>query len=285
MTMPKSILFPVDFSDRSSAVWPAVAAMAQQLRVPVTLFHVVNVGTPHAAAVLSSHLASICTQDRKRLEQFPTPGLEGLTSSCDVVQGPPAQCIVERAAQMAAPMIMLPTRGHTRFRQLLLGSVTSAVLHDAPGPVWTEAHSENGWAHAAGVRRSMVCAVDLGPRTPALLEAAAAFSQKFGVPLHVVHSVPGIDPRFPSALANRAHALLVEAAREVFPGQCRDAGVSFPLEIAHDCGLTDGIVNAVVRHDADLLLIGRGVIQGPLGRLRTNAHELIRRSPCPVLSI
>jgi hypothetical protein len=27
------------------------------------------------------------------------------------------------------------------------------------------------------------------------------------------------------------------------------------------------------------------VIQGPLGRLRTNAHELIRRSHCAVLSV
>ena len=42
---------------------------------------------------------------------------------------------------------------------------------------------------------------------------------------------------------------------------------------------------ATAKHGADLLIIGRGVIQGPLGRLRTNAHEIIRRSPCAVLSV
>jgi len=125
----------------------------------------------------------------------------------------------------------------------------------------------------------------MGPRTPALLDAATEFSKQFGVPLHVVHSVPGIDPRFASGIADRAHTLLVDEAREHFPLRCKDAGVRLPLEIVEDCGLVDGIVNAVVRHDADLLLIGRGVIQGPLGRLRTNAHEMIRRSPSAVLSI
>ena len=42
---------------------------------------------------------------------------------------------------------------------------------------------------------------------------------------------------------------------------------------------------AAVRHGADLLVIGRGVSQGALGRLRSNAHALIRHSPCAVLSV
>jgi len=151
MTMPQSILFPVDFSDRCIAVWPAVAAMARQLKASVTLLHVVDVGNSHAEAILASHLGLICERNQEQLEQFPTPGLE--VAEREVVQGAAAKCIVERAGEMDAPMIMLPTRGHTRFRQLLLGSVTASVLHDAPVPVWTEAHSENESAHTRGVCR------------------------------------------------------------------------------------------------------------------------------------
>jgi nucleotide-binding universal stress UspA family protein len=185
---------------------------------------------------------------------------------------------------MEAPLIMMPTRGHTRFRQLLLGSVTASVLHEAVCPVWTEAHREEG-PEATGVYRTMVCAIDMGPRTRDVLQAAIEFSSHFDASLHVVHSVPGIDPRFPSGPADRAHALLVAEARENFSDLCQQARVTVPLEIVEDVGLVNGIMGATAKYVADLLIIGRGVIQGTLGRLRTNAHEIIRRSPCAVLSV
>jgi len=36
---------------------------------------------------------------------------------------------------------------------------------------------------------------------------------------------------------------------------------------------------------ADLIVLGRGAIHETLGRLRTHAHGIIQRSPCPVLSV
>ena len=37
--------------------------------------------------------------------------------------------------------------------------------------------------------------------------------------------------------------------------------------------------------DADLILIGRGVIRGVLGGLRSEAYAIIREAPCPVISV
>ncbi len=283
MTLPANILYPIDFSDRCRAVWPAVVAMASQLHTPVTLFHALEINLTVAPEAFSE-LKAVHQQVREKLDEFPCPPSENVTVRREWAEGPAAACIIERAANMEAPLIMMPTRGHTRFRQLLLGSVTAAVLHDADCPVWTEAHAEHPPPHP-GFYRSMLCAVDLGPQTPKVLQAAYEFSVKFGAELHVVHSVPGIDPRFPSGIARRAHAFLVDEARESFPVHCRNAGVALPLEIVEDVGLVDGIVLAAARVGADLMIIGRGVIQGTLGRLRTNAHELIRRSPCAVLSV
>jgi nucleotide-binding universal stress UspA family protein len=39
------------------------------------------------------------------------------------------------------------------------------------------------------------------------------------------------------------------------------------------------------RHGADLIVIGRGVMHETLGRLRTNAHAIIRHAHCPVISV
>jgi hypothetical protein len=36
---------------------------------------------------------------------------------------------------------------------------------------------------------------------------------------------------------------------------------------------------------SDLLVIGRGVMHETFGRLRTQSYDIIRQSPCPVLSL
>ena len=45
------------------------------------------------------------------------------------------------------------------------------------------------------------------------------------------------------------------------------------------------VQQAAIGHDADLIVIGRGVIQKTLGRLRSGAYSIIREAPCPVISI
>ena len=282
MALPRTILYPFDFSDRCRAVWPAVAQMARHLEVPITLIHALDI--EFLDELDAADLEVIRGRAKDKLNHFlaAEPGASNIGRL--VAEGPAAECIVQCAAKIDAPLIMMPTRGHTRFRQLLLGSVTAAVLHDAQGPVWTDAHSENE-SPRDGFYRSIVCAIDMNRRTPELLETAFEYSTKFGAVLHIVHSVPGIDPRFPSGAADRAHRLLIQKAGEDFPVHCSKTRVKAPLEIVEDIRLVNGILGAVNRHDADLLVIGRGVIKGSLGRLRTNAHELVRRSPCPVLSV
>lgn len=275
MALPKNILFPVDFSDRCSAAAPAVANMARQLSVPVTLLYVLDIGNPSLdLSPVQAEVETVRQYLKNKLDSFVASELRDARR--EMADGPAAACIVQRAAGLEAPLIMMPTHGHTRFRALLLGSVTAGVLHDAVCPVWTAAHAGDLAAHASAYR-SVLCAVDLGPRTPAVLQAARDFSACFGAELHIVHSVPRVDPRFHSGPADRAHALLLD--------QARAAGIDVPLEIVEGAGLVSGITEAAAQHGSDLLVIGRGVIQGPLGRLRTIAHELIRRSPCPVLSV
>jgi nucleotide-binding universal stress UspA family protein len=51
-----------------------------------------------------------------------------------------------------------------------------------------------------------------------------------------------------------------------------------------------GGVGAVVRQvaeaqHADLVVIGRGVMHATFGRLKSKSYDIIRQSPCPVLSL
>jgi nucleotide-binding universal stress UspA family protein len=283
MALPKNVLFPVDFSERCHAAWPAIAAMARRLGVPVTQLHVLDLDRFELPDVPGGFTA-IRRHFLQKLEHFTDEGsdLPGLRR--ELAEGDVARCIIQRAENMEAPLIMMPTAGRTRFRQLLLGSVTASVLHDAACPVWTEAHSE-GQPPDSGECRSVLCAIDLGPQSAAVLLAARELSLKGNASFHLVHSVPGIDPRFPSLIADRAHAFLIAKAREDFAALRVATGVDLPLTILEEVGLVDGIVGAVRGFGANLLVIGRGVSQGTLGRLRTNAHRLIRHSPCAVVSV
>jgi len=42
---------------------------------------------------------------------------------------------------------------------------------------------------------------------------------------------------------------------------------------------------AALDYGADLVVIGRGSMQKPLGRLTSHAYAIIRNAPCPVLSL
>jgi nucleotide-binding universal stress UspA family protein len=281
MALPKSVLFPLDFSDHCHSVWPAVAAMARYLNVPITILHAVNTEDLEVEMPLVSPIREHL---RRKLTSFLHQETQSLNVQRELMDGTASSCILRCAAKMDSPLIMMPTRGHTRFRQLLIGSVTAAVLHDTECPVWVDAHAEPS-KPAPEIYHSILCAVDLGPKTADVLRAAYEFSTQLGSSLYVVHSVPGIDPRFQSGPATRAHTLLVYKAREDYPVYCSEAGARVPLNIVEDVGLVSGILRVAGEQHADLIVIGRGVIHGPLGRLRTNAHELIRRSPCPVLSV
>jgi nucleotide-binding universal stress UspA family protein len=279
------ILFPIDFSDQCRRIAPAVAAMARRCSAPVTLFHAVPpVACEMDGGLVTRELEVVRDHQRIALDRFLTQSFDRIQVAREVVDGSPAHAIVARSATMKDPLIMMPTHGQSAFRQLLMGSVTSAVLHEAQCPVWTNAHTAEG-GEVTGACRSIVCAVDMGPGTVRLLRAARQVADLHGAFFHVVHSVPGVDPRFESGPARNAHAFLVLSARDGYLKLAAEAGITQPLEIVEDVGLSAGIAAAASRHQADLVVIGRGSIQGVMGRLRTNAADLIRRSPCPVLSV
>jgi len=47
----------------------------------------------------------------------------------------------------------------------------------------------------------------------------------------------------------------------------------------------DVVREEALQYKTDLIVIGRGALQGTLGRLRTHSYGIIRNAPCPVLSV
>lgn len=279
------VLFPTDFSARSHAMVPTVEDLARRYGARVTVLHVLE--TPAYAGVAYEMLEMDAVRQvaRRQLEGFGAAAFSGVAVTRTMLEGHTASVIVQAAEELKASLIAMPTAGYTRFRELLLGSVTSSVLHDAEVPVLTSAHMEDA-SPAVPAYDDLVCAVDLSEASAGVMGAARDVAAKLGARLHVVHAVPAVDERWASGPSDRAHRYLCAQAREAYPALAAAAGVTAELELVEELGSpADGIVAAVRRHKAGLVVAGRGQAQGFLGRLRTNIHELLRKSPTPVLSV
>src|ERR1700688_1716237 len=142
----KSILFPIEFSQRDQAAAPFILSMAQRYQARVVLLHAL-LRPPSVFAEMSGiypeaydfkgAMETIRVDLRKFAEaQFPKVDVE-----CFVELGDPAAIISECASNQHMDLIAMPTHGYGTFRRTLLGSVTATILHDSTVPVWTSAHA------------------------------------------------------------------------------------------------------------------------------------------------
>ncbi len=118
-----------------------------------------------------------------------------------------------------------------------------------------------------------------------LIRWASEFSKAEGATLRLVHVVPGMGGVPSGQMDSERGTQIRKEARDALDRLEASAGVRLvPICVAGG-NVAETICQEARRHDADLVVIGRGVLHETLGRLRTHAHAIIRQSPCPVLSV
>jgi nucleotide-binding universal stress UspA family protein len=272
----KTILLPVDFSDRSRGVAPYVKAFASLFGSQLVLLHVQD-----------SHRGSRSgqtDQTKTQLESFCSKELQGLSVTPEIVEGDPATKIVEYAHDKHADLIMMPTRGYGRYRRFLLGSETAKVLHDCDCPVWTSVHAEETPPAESVSLRKVACAVDLGPHTEPVLSWASGFTSACNGRLLVIHVTRSIEPIVAEASAPDLQIELLRRAKEDIADRLAKLKVEAEISVASG-PVTEEIYNHAARFAANLLIIGRHAAKGLGGRLHPHAYAIIRESLCPVVSI
>jgi nucleotide-binding universal stress UspA family protein len=180
---------------------------------------------------------------------------------------------------------MMPTHGHGPFRRLLLGSVTSKVLHDADCPVWTGVHANKDCAAEPLTLKHVVCAVDLQRNSRSPLKWASSLANEFKAKLTVVHVVASLDwqtQAYYFAHDWRDHMMGKAKADIETLLQDVDSRATVALELGD---IAESVCSTAERLRADLLVVGRGSAAGNSGRFRTHAYAIIRRSPCSVVSV
>ena len=286
------ILLPVDFSDRSKNAAQYAIQLAERFGSEITILHVLPpvVAPPHEypeiyVGVMSPEvLEERRAQARHHLDGFLESEFRHLRAYRIVEEGDPATYIIQHAQAGNFGLIMMPTHGYGPFRQFLLGSVTAKVLHGADCPVWTGVHVETGPPTASVDLNHIVCAVDLGPHSAAVLDWGSRMAAEFKARLSLVH-VAGLDPRTEAYyFSPEWRKQIIQGARARIDQLQTDVGVD--AEVHLEIGDVHNAVRAATESlKGDLLIVGRGSRSGISGRLPSTAYAIIRDSPCPVVSV
>jgi len=287
----KKILFPVDFSERSSGAAHYVEALTGRFGAELTLLHVVEsadylYGTiEFGGAALNDFHAERVAHSRRKLEEYLVDELGHFQVRRVLAEGDPARMIAEHVEKEGIDMVMLPSHGFGPFRRFIIGSVTAKVLHDVHVPVWTGIHMETAPPLDVITCRNVLCAVDLNcPQSEHALGWAAQLAEEYGAKLMLVHATPAIES-WPAKYYDKEMAQSFgAAAREEINNMQTRLGTS--ADVCIEAGDPATVVRYVAeKQEADMLVIGRGSASGGFGRLRTNAYAIIRHSPCPVVSV
>jgi nucleotide-binding universal stress UspA family protein len=292
--MPKlsRILVPVEFSPRCRGAVQYAEALSCHFHCEIVLLHVVipplaNFSSFEAMAYTNAEdLAREIAQQRTvDLEAFSCTAPADVAVRRVVLEGDPTQTIVEFASSEKCDLIVMPTHGYGPFRRFLLGSVTAKVLHDAICPVWTGPHMERAPNYTSVHFHNIVCAVDLGLHSRAVLGWAAEFARETGAQLSIVHAIPSSATRLGGFYFDPDwRTQLTRTAVERIGFFRQEMGIEASVVI--EAGEPPLVVTtAAEATSADLLVIGRGSTPRAHGHLPTNAYAIVRQSKCPVVTI
>ncbi|MEI9811956.1 MAG: universal stress protein, partial [Acidobacteriota bacterium] len=281
----RKIIFPVDYSDACRSIVPFVRSAVEHFQAQLTLIHAYG---PEGLSFIDLPIASpdlpqkVREFEQLRVRDFAQEVFPGIQVDTFAELGEAGGVIHNNLKHQGGDLIMLPTHGRGPVRRLMLGSVTTKVLHDVDCAVWTA--TATAIASHGAQYRTIVCAIDDSDEARSVLTAGAALAASYRAELAVVH-VLGLPPMSMEVDYAAIRNDLLEGARQ----KLRETLAAMNISAAHHAviegNITSGLHDWVAEHKGDLLITGRGHAQGGLGRVWSNLYSIVRESPCPVISI
>jgi nucleotide-binding universal stress UspA family protein len=270
--MVKNILFPVDFSTSCIAMAAYVKRAGEIFGAEVSLVHVRDLRS-HNGFELYERTSEEIAEDhwnvaKTKLEFFLKSVFPPARCRRILLTGDAGDGIAEAARASKCDLIMMTTHAG-RFQRMLLGSTTAEVLEHADCPVLTTQHAATV-APRSLEHRKWICAIELGSDSERVLRYAKEASLEAGAKLTVIHAVQtdktGSEPE-KAEKEKRARNHIAELKRKV--------ASEAPVQIAVG-PVKESLVAAAQESSADVLVIGRSMHDGSLGRMQELIYTLIR---------
>jgi nucleotide-binding universal stress UspA family protein len=131
-----NILVPVDGSDNSYRALDAALLLSEKLGSNITVIHVTEeVPITHIGSekMLNELLEAYKKENQDIiLKCSEIASQKGLTVKTFLIQGNPASAILDYNKKEKFDLVIMGSRGLGKFKELILGSVSSKIVHHSP---------------------------------------------------------------------------------------------------------------------------------------------------------
>jgi len=290
MTLPTSLLCPVDFSAHSERALRHALAIAGAFGAHVT---VVTINDPVlvAGADAAGYRDSLRDQVEEALQETlgrmpaaASPLLPGI----EIVTGVPATEILAAAERAGADLIVMGTRGLGGASRLMFGSTTERVVRAAHVPVlavpeYTPERMSVEQGESRFTLNQVVAAIGLDATDTTVATTAGEWARACHVPLtlgHVCHDAPA-PAWWPLGGLPKAETL--DDARRQLEVLARNVPTATDALIDVRRGRVPAAIAGMVRdRNAGLLVVSRG---GGQHRLGATAYRAMTEADVPTLIV
>ena len=286
--MYSSIVVGYDDSLYSKAALAEVAQRVRKNNGSVTLVHAVFFDKEEFS-VMPSQLeqrmeigARLCRVAKTDLQS--AYGLNGSVESF-VCEGEPPEIIVETARGKKADLIALGTHGRRGLKRLLMGSVTSQVILDAPCDVLVV---KKPCTKCTGSYSSILVPFDGSVSSEKALLRAAALAKTDGAEISVLYVIPRYEEMMDFFKTETIKKSLYQEAEKIVEGAKKLAS-ALKVQIkavVQEGRAGDKIVEIADTMKHDLIVVGThgwsGMDKAIMG---STAERVIANAACPILIV
>jgi nucleotide-binding universal stress UspA family protein len=276
--MYEEILLPVDESTESSGLLHHAAEIAHWADAEVTLLYVADTNRD-SVTVAEGNVVDVLVESGEEIVEEASRVLESLGAdyTTDVVQGAPAETIVDYAERYEYDLVAMPTHGREGLSRYLLGSVTEKVVRLSPVPVLT-AHADQ--EEFSFPYEGILLPTDGSESAQRAAEHALALAGATDATLHVLSVTED------SLLGEDADTSAAEEAIDAVTEAAAAQNVE-RLETNIEAGEPDEVILEYVEaHDLDAIVMGatgrRGIDRVLLGSV---AEKTVRSATVPVVTV
>jgi nucleotide-binding universal stress UspA family protein len=293
----KNILCATDFSDFSNHTVSYGVALAKEFEAKLFICHVIDLSS---VAIYGEFQLDPVGQQNRIMEDA-NAQLEDLTGNQPVAWEPlitvgkPADEIARAVEEKEIDLVITATRGRSGLKRIILGSVTERLMRTLACPLLVMSSPEHdpvGTADREFKLKKILVGCDFSPDSGQAFNHGLSLAQEFQSELHLAHVIE--PPAQPDLLKGETSVTfeIREDYRDLLTNKLKDM---VPEEAGNWCtpqtSLLEGqpyeeLVNYAESNDIDMIVLGvrgHGLVKTLF--LGSTTDRVIRRSPCPVLSV